>query len=331
MTTRDDLLESLAGAIADYREGQVPPRTPPVIDEWLRQFPLPAQLPILRELDHVFRRTYFSRAKVEARLRDLATMEVQAGINPKDFWPSAHLLNIQRGGQSQRDITAMFSQIFRDEHGFDLQPPADASTFVYDATTFVYMDDFSGTGGRLRSDLEPWIEDAAPSTADLHIVLMVRHKRGTNYNRERLQDAIRESGKSITITWWPSVQIEDRREHLADSEILWPSEIPNDEMVHHFVSSLRYHPILREGIPSGPNRVFSSEEGRHVLEQQLLVRGEHIRLANLNLRGFQRPLGNTVLETVGPGSMVVFFRNCPNTTPLALWASDPPLFPRRPN
>ncbi len=325
MTERDDLLESLANTIEDYQQGQVPQRTPPIIDEWLRQFPLPAQLPILRELDHVFRKTYFSRGKVEDWLKNLAaTDRLRPGIDPAAFWPSAELLNIQGGGQSQRDITDMFREIFRSIHGFGLRPSPDT-------TTFVYMDDFSGTGGRLRSDLEPWIRDDAPATADLHIVLMVRHKAGTEYNEGRLRDAIGQAGKSITVTWWPSVQIEDRREHRADSEVLWPSEIPNDETVQHFVSSLRYPPRLREGSPSGPNRIFSSEEGRYILEQQFLVRGEHIRLANPNLKGFQRPLGNTVLETVGPGSMVVFFRNCPNTTPLALWASEPPLFPRIPN
>jgi hypothetical protein len=37
-----------------------------------------------------------------------------------------------------------------------------------------------------------------------------------------------------------------------------------------------------------------------------------------------------VLETLGFGSLIVTFRNCPNNTPLALWAGDPwyPLFPR---
>ena len=324
MTERTELLESLAETIADYREGQVPRRTPSVIDEWLRQFPLSAQVPILRELDHVFRKTYFSRAKVEARLHDLATGQVQPGIDPAAFWPSARLLDIQQGGQSQREMTAMFRGVYRDAHGVELESPPDASTFVY-------LDDFSGTGGRLRTDLEPWIRDDAPATADLHIVLMVRHKRGTEYNWRRLRAATGQAGKSINIALWPSVQIEDRPQHVADAEVLWPREIPNDERVQHYVSSLQHPLILRTGRPSRPNRVFSSEDSRHILEQHFLLRGEQIRLANPSLKGFQRPLGNTVLESVGPGSMAVFFRNCPNTTPLALWASDPPLFPRRPN
>ena len=40
-----------------------------------------------------------------------------------------------------------------------------------------------------------------------------------------------------------------------------------------------------------------------------------------------------ILESLGFGSLVVTFRNCPNNAPLALWAGDPwyPLFPRRTN
>ena len=47
----------------------------------------------------------------------------------------------------------------------------------------------------------------------------------------------------------------------------------------------------------------------------------------------QRPLGNMVLKSLGFGSMIVTFRNCPNNTPLAFWAGDPwyPLFPRKVN
>jgi hypothetical protein len=52
-----------------------------------------------------------------------------------------------------------------------------------------------------------------------------------------------------------------------------------------------------------------------------------------NLNKYQRPLGNMLLETLGFGSLIVTFRNCPNNAPLALWAGDPwhPLFPRTTN
>jgi hypothetical protein len=44
-------------------------------------------------------------------------------------------------------------------------------------------------------------------------------------------------------------------------------------------------------------------------------------------------VGNMVLSTLGFGSTIVTFRNCPNNAPLAFWAGDPwyPLFPRKIN
>jgi hypothetical protein len=44
-------------------------------------------------------------------------------------------------------------------------------------------------------------------------------------------------------------------------------------------------------------------------------------------------LGFTGLRTLGFGSVIVTFRNCPNTCPLPFWAGDPwyPLFPRSTN
>ena len=52
-----------------------------------------------------------------------------------------------------------------------------------------------------------------------------------------------------------------------------------------------------------------------------------------HLNQYQRPLGNMVLDTLGFGSMIVTFRNCPNNAPLALWTGDPwyPLFQRTTN
>jgi hypothetical protein len=39
------------------------------------------------------------------------------------------------------------------------------------------------------------------------------------------------------------------------------------------------------------------------------------------------------LETLGFGSLIVTFRNCPNNAPLAFWVDSPwyPLFPRTTN
>jgi hypothetical protein len=100
-----------------------------------------------------------------------------------------------------------------------------------------------------------------------------------------------------------------------------------------YVQALRYPVMLRTPGNLGENGFYSSEEGRDVLEQEFLKAGLHIRSICPYLNEFQRPLGNTVLDTLGFGSLFVTFRNCPNNAPLALWAGAPwyPLFPRKTN
>lgn len=79
--------------------------------------------------------------------------------------------------------------------------------------------------------------------------------------------------------------------------------------------------------------VFSSEAGRHLLEQQFLVAGIRVREMCPNLPWTMRTLGATVFQSFGFGSTIVNYRNCPNNTPLVFWVANPwySLFPRKTN
>ena len=59
MAERDDLLASIAATTVDYREGDLPAPTPEHVGRWINQFDAEVQLPILRELDHVLKQTYW--------------------------------------------------------------------------------------------------------------------------------------------------------------------------------------------------------------------------------------------------------------------------------
>jgi hypothetical protein len=129
------------------------------------------------------------------------------------------------------------------------------------------------------------------------------------------------------------VKIENRRSEIRRSDVLRPTRLPDDDQVRAYCASLRYDVELRPGAEIGTRAFFSSAEGRDLLEQEMLKAGVRIRDMCPYLNEYQRPLGNWVLETLGFGTVVVTFRNCPNNAPLALWAGDPwyPLLPRRTN
>ena len=328
MTERNDLLISIADTIADYRAGEIPQRTPQDIEEWVGQFDASVQLPILREMSHVLKQTYLPKGNVEGFLSGLVVLEKLTRGDPQTFWRSAKLLDIQGGGSSQTEMLQLFEASLRDKCGLTLDQCSGSSGI------FVYIDDGIFTGNRLRTDIGDWIREDAPEKAELNIIVIAMHRGGQYYARNELEKVAKASGKSIKTNWWRCIELEDRRTYTTMSDVLRPREIPDVSLVHEYVESLRYSPTLRTAGSLGENKFFSSEEGRHVLEQEFLKAGVAIRSQNSNLNVYQRPLGNSVLETLGFGSLLVTFRNCPNNCPLVLWVDQdhyPALFPRKTN
>jgi hypothetical protein len=328
MSERNRLLQAIASTIADYRAGEIPAPTPLHVDRWIKQFAGPVQEPILAEIEHVLARTYVPKAKVESFLAMVVSNAKIAGNDPSTFWRGVTFLDIQGGGHSQRDMLALFSNALQAQCGFSVAQCGGSTS-----TTFVYLDDVIFTGNRVLKDITGWINSTAPATAHVHVITMGLHSGGQFYAKGRIDSAARAAGKSITLTWWRAVEIEDRNAYTDTSDFLRPTIIPSDPPTQAYVQRLGYAPTLRKPGHVGGRSFFSSEQGRHMLEQEFLKTGVHIRSICPNLGIYQRPLGNMVLKTTGFGSMLVTFRNCPNNAPLALWAGNPwyPLFARKTN
>jgi hypothetical protein len=332
MTERSQLLESIADTIADYREGDVPRRTPKVVEQWVRQLPDEVQEGVLTEIDHVLSGTYISRDKMTSFLSDLATHKEFCSGDPMAFWKRANFLDIQQGGNSQRELLAMFAQIVQKQIGLPL-----ASCGSKDGP-FIYLDDGLFGGGRVLQDLSVWIEHAAPEECDLRIVVAAMHTLGQFYVEKKIRELKAKTTKKIKLSWWCIQTVENRRAYKNDSDVLWPTEVPPGSLSEAYVRYLteevpKYSLELRSPGSIGKNRFYSSDKARILLEQQFLIAGFTIRDRCPSLPETARPLGATLLKTLGFGSTIVTFRNCPNNCPLALWAGDPwyPLFPRSTN
>ena len=197
---------------------------------------------------------------------------------------------------------------------------------------YVYLDDGLFTGNTILKSLRTWLKDA-PAETQVHVIVIALHRGGLYYAKTNLEDAATEAEKKIEFTWWRIIELEERRIFTDESDVLRPTKIPNDAPTKAYVEALGRKQVLRTPGNVGKLKIFSSEEGRDLLEQRLLIKGVHIRDIAPNLPEPQRPLGNTPLKTVGFGSTIVTFRNCPNNAPLAFWVGDPwyPLFPRKTN
>ncbi|MEW6542163.1 MAG: hypothetical protein AB1411_00975 [Nitrospirota bacterium] len=297
------------------------------MEKWIEQFDEQVQEPMLAELDHVLERTYIPKATVEKFLSHLVKNKDLAGGDPCSFWKNVEFLDIQGGGNSQREMLEMFSSILQDKCGLRIDDCGE------DPDAYLYLDDGIFTGNRVRNDLIPWIQSDAPGEATVHVVTIAQHCGGQYYARTGIEKAAEEARKKVDVHWWRCVEIEDRKAYVNSSDVLRPTAVPDHDLTREYVARLNYAPVLRKPGNVGNNKFFSSEGGRHLLEQEFLKAGTTIRSMCPYLKVYQRPLGNMVLETLGFGSLLVTFRNCPNNCPLAFWAGDPwyPLFPRKTN
>ena len=327
MSKYGNWLESIAGTIGDYRNEEINPPTAEHVEKWVTQFDQSVRGPMLKELDYVLKKTYVPMSRVEKFLSELVKNEKLCGTRPKSFWKDVVLMDIQGGGNSQKDMLKMFFHILERELGLK------AEDCGQKPKVFLYLDDFSFTGNRVLGDLKTWISSSAPGEAKVLVVTIAYHRGGQYYANGRIQKAADGAGKKIELEWWRIFEIEDRKNSIDSSDVLRPTVIPNDSIVQTYVSGLKYPPVLRTPGSVGELKFFSGEEGRHLLEQELLKAGAKIRSMCPYLGTYQRPLGNMILDTLGFGSLLVTFRNCPNNCPLAFWAGDPwyPLFPRKIN
>jgi hypothetical protein len=327
MAVSAELLEATVSIIADYREGEIARPDVAHVKKWLSQFDENVRESLLTELNHVLGKTYVSKSAIEKFLAMLVTGRNVVGENPQDFWRNSNFLDVQKRGQSQADFLKLFAVPLKEKTGLEL------AQCGAQPACYIYLDDGIFTGMTLIQSSTDWVKADAPQNATLHVIVIAGHVGGKHYAETKLQEVAKAAGKTITFRWWALLALEDRRANTNTSDVLRPTSIPNDTRTQAYAKSLKFPPVLRAAGNVGEKQIFSSEAGRNLLEQQLLMKGTYIREVAPRLPKYARPLGDMVLETLGFGSTFVTYRNCPNNTPLAFWAGDPwyPLFPRKTN
>lgn len=191
MRERRVLLASIADTIGDYRAGDLPEPTPDHVDRWICQFEADVQLPMLHEVDHVLRQTYFSQSRVRNFFAGVMDNRRLAGEDPREFWRTVHLFDIQRNENSQTEIGELFSVELEQNYGLaaNVEAPND--------TLFLYLDDVLFTGHRIANDLSTWIANAAPQLATAHVLVIVAHRYGEWDCCRRLKQAAANTGKRL--------------------------------------------------------------------------------------------------------------------------------------
>lgn len=316
MSERDDLLSSVAETIKTYRKGELPEPTRDHVDRWLHQFTPALQLPFLREFNHVIAHSFFTRENVKNFLHHLVTNAKLAGSDPTAYWSSANFLNIQQNGLSQKEMLKLFATCLREECDLDLANCGRAGG------DFIYLDDAMFSGNRVGNDLGPWINNQAPQSAVVHVIVAALYSGGSYQVDKKLKSAIEQSGKKISVKYWRAVQIENRKWHKNSSGVLWPTDVPDVAEVDAYMALPSRFPFEPRQPIGSVIKPFFSEAGRQILESEFFIAGAKIRSMSENPKESMRPLGYSRFG-VGFGSTIVTYRNCPNNCPLAIWWGDP--------
>ena len=328
MLTREQLLNSIADTIHDYRVGDpsVPTPTPEYVDRWVSQFDKEVQLPILQEMDHVLKQTYFSKIRVTEFLKGLIHTRALVGDDPCKFWRDVKFLAIQEGGNSQTDMLALFNELLEAQCGFGIDECGN------NASTFLYLDDGIFTGNRTRGDLRAWVRNEAPAKSELHIATIAIHLSGYFHAMKHIKKAANAADKKIDIQGWSKMELENRMTVRCKdrADILRLTKMPDEPNVQEYIEHAQYRPKLRSPGNIGGKALYTCDEGKRLLEWEFFKKGVRILKQNPKLGPRQRPLGHTPFDTLGFGSLIVTYRNCPNNAPLALWVEKSwyPLFPR---
>lgn len=324
MSAYNDACAALALLIQDYRQGELPAPDAAHVARWAEQFSEGVRLPILQEMMHVLGKSYFSKDKVLAFLKGVVTSKNLCGDDPKAFWQSTKILQMQTQGNSQRELLQLFAEELLGQTGLSLNDCGTAPQ------RFLYLDDGLFSGGRITSDLTQWVTDSAPATAKVYVVVIAAHAQGKYFTEKNIEKAAKAAGKNISLKILYKFEINNRIFDDAKTDVLRPVSPGSDAAVKAYVSGLGKEQSWRKQQQQGALQFFSDEPARAMLEQEFLRAGVGIRLQCPYLNEYQRPLGNTTMRTTGFGTLFVTWRNCPNNAPLVLWAGDPwyPLFRR---
>ena len=327
----DDVVQSICQTTADYRADEGLQPTPDRVKRWVRQFDEDVRDDLLAELDYVLDGTYIKKRSTLKFLKKVATSSNLTNASPGDFWKNVSLLDLQIRSKSQKHLNALLQRFLSKK--FNVIPQINSDNYG----EFVYLDDGIFSGNRILNDLRSWINGSAPDSANVNIVVLVSHSNGKEYAKGRLHKEVNNSGKGIKFKWWKYVALEDPYDFRKDSDVLRPRTLPDSPEVNNYVEYLNdqeFPPVLMRRASCGPSDFFSSEKNRDLLEEQFLRAGARLKAKHTFLPDVARPLGYSKLKTLGFGSIIVTYRNCPNNCPLSFWVEDdeyPPLFPRIPN
>lgn len=335
---RSEMITQLASIIKDFRKDEI------CIDldsthvyRWLCQFPIESQGTILSETLYVFSNWYFTQQYIEKEFLDSLVNFLCEKYKYNSIYElccNTIFLHMQKVGQSQNQLIQMLRSRLYKQYGVLLN-----TKISEDKLHFVYIDDGLYTSSRTRKDLTLIINQLSPGST-LDTFYLVAGSNGLIFTMDILSPIAKRHNIAVSFYRLHCLQniktiekmmecentANDYSESYAASQIcLWP-----DEELKNVSSISDYESYLSSCCPNPPKYlyrkkpwkndlgIFSSVQGRKIVEREFLLKGIEIVSSLLHPKG-KYPLGYNLWPSFGFGSFCATDLNISNTCPLVLW------------
>lgn len=335
------IYDTLKGYRADEKDQSVH-MTKERIETWIKQFDRPSRLPILTELDSIFKKRYYTKEEVQKYLEDLVEyFSKEFGFkNPTEFLKSTDFLDLQGYGKSQKIMLSIFDNMIQKKYNITLAECGSVSKKYS-----FYLDDVLCTGLTMMTNIKEWLEKEfskgktnnqalADKSTKLIIFYIVIHEK--NYNAK-----IWEMGKNNmdvlkkNHTLYYMKEIKNDIYHAPNYDLIYPIEENQSEEVIEYKKEIidnvdeytvKKNYKTKEDFyrpPDLPKKevIFTSTENRAIVENAFLTKGIEILNASKAKNPQIRALGYSLpsQKNFGFGALCFTWRNVPNNTPLVFW------------
>jgi hypothetical protein len=342
----EELIASIAETLNDYREDEDKPSvriTEDNICEWIDQFDDNLRLPILTEMDNIFKKRYCSKKRLNHFLKMIIkTLTKRFEFSSEvEFLENTQFLDLQAHGKSQGVMLTILDELIRDNYGITLNECGRKSH-----TYSVYIDDVLCSGLTLISNLQEWSnQEFEVGKTNKQAVADGSTKLILNYifiHDKNYQKKVYEMGKKISQSFatkhlmYRWVDVDNNTNASSKIDLLLPNNVdqPDNvqdykeqviETVNEYTAEKGYKTSTDEFFSSDDlpkdETFFTSPENRKTVEDAFLQKGiEILGKANIHNKNI-RALGYSMpsVKSFGFGALCFTWRNVPNNTPLVFW------------